>query len=432
MITSDEYLSIGVGAMWAQFKREPLYFWLFCGYIFFEYVRPQSIYPSIDILPWTKLCVIGALIGTLRSRESSPPATPLAKYYWGLIVVVFFSALFAEFPGYAFSKFAEAFNWLIIFYLFIRIVTNRYRFFVVLLLMVLASYKMSQHGAITWALRGFAFEEWGIAGPGGYFGNAADLGVQMLIMLPISFAFFMGCHSYWGKLKKLFFIIFPVTVLMSIVATGERGTILGLAAIGLVFVLASKKRIRNLFLISILTALVFAAMPQEHLDRFSTAGEDETSLARIRYWKRGVEIFKDHPVLGIGFYNWIPYYAKHYPYESLRASHQEIAHSTPIIVLAELGVFGFIFYYGLALKVIVLNFRSMKMARFDEETIWGRIPFALILGIVGYSVASIFITVTFYPFLFIQASLSAALYNILSKENRFMPDGDPEAEKIRA
>jgi len=426
-ISQEDYLSIKIRAIWNQFRKEPLYFWLFCGYLFFEYFRPQQIYPSIDFIPWSKLFVIGALIGSIMSGKSSPSAAPLAKYFWGLIITVILSSLFAEFPGYAFSKFNEAFNWLIIFYLFIRIVTNRFRFFVVLLLIMLASYKMSQHGAISWAKRGFAYSNWGIAGPGGYFGNAADLGVQMLIMLPISIVFFKWCSKYWGKLKKMFFILFPITVLMSIVATGERGTLVGLGAICLVFVLTQKKRIRNLMLVATFTAIVIYMMPKEHIDRFRIMGKDSTSQARMTYWKRGVEFFKDKPVLGIGYYNWIPYYSKYHPRESLREDHQEIAHSTPIIILAELGFLGFFFYYGLAVKMIFLNIRSIKIAYMEKEAIWGSIPFALNLGLVGFLFASMFITVTFYPFLFVQASLSAALYNILANESRDISTEDQAA-----
>jgi O-antigen ligase len=418
MISPERYLSIDVKAIWRQLKQEPFHFWLFCGYLIFEYVRPQQIYPFIDIIPWAKLLVLGTLIGTFLAKEEAPPSTPLAKYYWGLMLAVFLSCVFAEFPGYSFSKFFEAFNWLIIFYLFIRIVTSRFRFFIVLLLILLASYKMSQHAAISWARRGFTFERWGIAGGAGFFGNAADLGVQMLLVLPLSIVFYQVCHTYWGRFKKILFLLFPLTVLMAIIATGERNTLVGLAGMCLVFVLTQKNRLKNIILISIFAAVFIAAMPQELKDRFDTIGKDNTSLSRITYWKRGIDFFKEHPIVGIGYYNWIPYYVKYHPGESLRQDHQEIAHSTPIIVLAELGVLGFIFYYCIAVRMILLNIRSSKIARLDNERLWESIPFGLNIGIIGFLGASIFITVTFYPFLFIHASLTAALHNVLIKERR--------------
>lgn len=418
MISSEKYLSVNVKAIWTQLKQEPFYFWFFCGYLFFEYVRPQSIYTSLDILPWAKLLVIGALIGSFLSKGVVSWSSSLTKYYWGLIAAVFLSSVFAEFPSLAFAKINTVLNWLIVYYLFIRIITTKFRFFVVMLLLMLASYKMSQHAAIVWARRGFAYETWGIAGTPGFFGNAADLGVQMLIILPLSICFVIGCRSYWGTLKKSFFIFLPMTALMTIIATGERNTLVGLAAICSVAALSAKSRIRNIFLMAAFAVCLIATMPQAFLDRFDTAGKDGTSLSRLTYWKRGIEFFEEHPVLGIGYNNWAPYYLKYHPGESLRGEKQEVAHSTPVTILAELGILGFIFYYGIALKTISINLHSIKISRSNAERIWRDIPFALNIGLVGFLAASIFISVTFYPFLFIQASLSAALYNILSRENR--------------
>lgn len=421
MISSEKYLSVDVKAIWKQFKQEPYYFWFFCGYLFFEYVRPQTAYASLDILPWAKLCIIGAAIGSFTSKDSVSSSSSLTKYFWGLIIAVLFSSVFAEFPGIAFSNYYVVLYWLIIYYLFIRIVSTKFRFFTVILLIMLATYKMSQHGAISWAHRGFAYERWGIAGGAGFFGNAADLGLQMLIILPLSIAFIKSCRSGWGTVKKLFFIFLPITALMTIIATGERNTLVGLAAICLVTALSAKKRFRNILLMAIFAVGLIAVMPQAFLDRFDTVGTDNTSITRLTYWNRGMEFFESHPLLGIGYNNWVPYYQKHHPGESMQGKNLEVAHSTPISVLAELGILGFIFYYGILINTVLVNFRSMRILGSNSERFWREIPIALNIGIVGFLVASIFITVTFYPFLFIQASLSAALYNIILRENQKVP-----------
>jgi len=418
MISSKIYFSINVREMWIQLRQEPLFFWLFCGYLFVEYVRPQSIYPFLAFIPWAKLFVIGAAIGSFRSNEAVSSSSSLTKYYWGLILAVFFSATFAEFPALAFDQYIVVLNWLIIYYLFIRIVTTKFRFFIVVLLIMLASYKMSQHAALSFAKRGFTFERWGIAGTPGFFGNAADLGVQMLIVLPLSIVLIKGCYTYWSPLKKGFFIFLPITVLTTIIATGERNTLVGLAAICLVAAMSSKKRFRSLLFISVLSVCFIALIPQELLNRFDTVGKDATSLTRLTYWKRGIEFFVEHPALGIGYNNWVPYYLKYHANGSLSGGSQEVAHSTPITVLAELGLLGFFFYYGIALKTIAINMRSMKISNFSQDRIWRDLPLALNIGLVGFLTASIFISVTFYPFMFIQASLSMALYNLLLKENQ--------------
>jgi len=416
MISSISYLSINISEIWMQLRREPLHFWFFCGYLFVEYVRPQSIYPGLAVIPWAKLFVVGAAIGCFQAKEAVSSSSSLTKYYWGLTLVVFLSSSFAEFPGLAFDQISVVINWLIIYHLFVRIVTTKFRFFIVVLLIMLASYKMSQHAAFSFARRGFTFERWGISGTPGFFGNAADLGVQMLIILPLSVIFYKRCHYYWGVLKKAFFIFIPITVLAAIIATGQRNTLVGLAAICLVVSLAAKRRIRNLFLMSIFGICLIAVMPQALVDRFDTSGKDNTSLSRLKYWTRGMQFFGEHPILGIGHNNWAAYYLKYHPGESLRSDTQEVAHSTPVTVLAELGILGFICYYGLALTTISLNLQTMKISSSNLEPLWRDIAFALNIGLVGFLAASLFLSVTFYPFLFIQASLSAALYNLLIRE----------------
>jgi O-antigen ligase len=259
-----------------------------------------------------------------------------------------------------------------------------------------------------------SFEAWGISGGPGYFGNAADLGVQMLILAPMASAFILGCRPYWGRYKRLFFYLFPLTAIMAVMATGERGTMLGLVTIGLVMVMVGRQKFRKLLVIGVVGFAIFHVMPDQYKARFETAGTDGTSQARLKYWKRGVEMYQDHLVFGIGFNNWQQYYATRYPGESLRSDHQEVAHSTPVTVLAEMGTLGFLFFYGIALKTLVTNVKTIKTLRNSaDDRLWRYMAYGLNLGLCGFLIASCFITEHEFPFLFVQASLSAALYNVV-------------------
>ncbi len=405
--------------MWAALRLEPNYFWLFCGYIFFEYVRPQSAYPAIAFLPWSKLLILGAFFLRFIAPERKSLENPLTFTSVGFFIAALLASIFAEYPSLSFERFAAFVNWLLLYFLFLWIVTTRFRLFIVILLLLLVSFKMSNHAAKSWVSRGMTFEHYGITGGLGYFGNAADLGVQMLIFAPLSAAFVLGCRPYWGRYKRWFFYLFPVTAVMTVMATGERGTMLGLAAIGLVLVMVGKQRFRKLLAIALIGFTVFQFMPPQYKARFETAGTDSTSQARLRYWRRGVEMYADHPVLGIGFNNWQRYYAERYPGESLHTTHQEVAHSTPFTVLAEMGSIGFLFFYGMALWTLVTNTRTIRALKDnDEDRVWRFIAFGLNLGLIGFLLASCFVTQHEYPFLFVQASLSAALYNVVRKQQR--------------
>ena len=268
---------------------------------------------------------------------------------------------------------------------------------------------MSNHAAFSWIQRGFSFERWGISGGIGWFGNAADLGVQLCIFTPLAIFFYISFKDQWGKLKKLFFLNFSITGVMGIVATGERGTLLGLIAMWLYTIMASKKRIKSLLILSIFSFLIYSIMPTAFLDRFDNMGEDKTSQSRLTYWARGIEMFQDHPIIGIGFYNWIPYYSTNYPGESLRGDKQEVAHSTPFTVLAELGTVGFLAYYWLVLKILLINRRIIKDNSQNSDIFIPNLARALNIGLVGFIMTSAVVSIAYYPFLWVQACLTASL-----------------------
>jgi putative inorganic carbon (HCO3(-)) transporter len=283
----------------------------------------------------------------------------------------------------------------------------------IVLILMASSFKMSQHGAIVWIRRGLSYEAYGITGGVGYFGNAADLGVQMLIFVPLALAFVLGCKQYWERWKLGFFVLMPITAVMTIIATGERGTLLGLAAMGLIMILAGKQKFRKLFAIALVGFAIFQLMPEQYRARFETAGTDGTSKARLHYWGRGIQMFKENPILGIGFNNWQVYYSQRFPGESLRAEHQEVAHSTPVTVLTEMGALGFATFYGMALTILLVNRRTLRILKASDEPIyWQYLCIALSVGLFGFLAASCFVTQHEFPFLFVQACLTASMYNV--------------------
>ena len=401
--------SASVKKIWQALKNEPPYFWFLCIYIFFEYVRPQSAYPALTILPWAFIFLLFTAITWFTSKNTKLPVSELTWPIIILFISILISTSFSYFPDWSLRYIDSPINWLILYILFIGIVTTRIRLFIVVLLLLLASFKMSQHASITWVQRGFSFARWGIAGGQGWFANAADLGIQLCIFTPLAFYFYISFKANWGRLKKLFFMSFFITGLMGIVATGERGTLLGLIAMALYSILSSKKRFKPLLLITIFSLLIYSVMPQKFLDRFDNIGEDKTSQSRLLYWGRGVEMFQDNPIFGIGYYNWVPYYASRYPGESLRGSKQEVAHSTPVTVLAELGLFGFLAYYFIAFKVLIINRRTIKNIDNNSDIFITNLARALNIGLIGFLVTSTVVTVAYYPFLWVQACLTASL-----------------------
>ena len=414
----DKVYQLNIREIWRRLRQEPLHFWLFCGYVFFEYVRPQTIYPVIDFLPWTKLFLLGSLFAVLfDSRESKSLKGPLTLPVLGFFLVAFISFLFAFMPSQSLDQADVLVNWVIVYLLFLWCVNSRFRLFIVFLLLLLASFKMAQHGFRVAASRGFAFAGWGVGGAPGWFQNAADLGVQMTIYIAWATAFYFGLKGYWRRWwVKGFFAFFILVGLVAAISTNQRNTVIALAVMGLAFVVFSKNRIRNLVLIALVGAAGYALSSAEFKDRFVDMEQSGTALARMDFWERGLGFYKEHPITGVGYNNYQLYYAMRYPEDRDFRGMVLVAHSVPVTIAAEIGSLGIIFFSLVVIMVFVTNGRSAKIFRGTDPPFWRYLALSLNYGLIGFLVTGIFVSTAYYPFLWFQAGLSAALYRVASRE----------------
>lgn len=398
----------------------PISFLTLSIYFLFEYVRPQSIYSGFAIVPWLQILFIllGGFWVTYRSdfsKNNNGKAVVLLLFFTCIV-----SSMLSFFPDYAFDRMIIMVNWTFLFLFFVRLVDTKSKYFIFLCLFLLFSFKMSQHASISWAARGFSFERWGIAGTPGWFGNAADLGAQMLIFFPLSLAFVLAFKKYMRPWQFAIACLMPLTGLLAIVATGQRGTLVGLVGASLITVLLQKKSFKMILLIAVIGFIVYQLLPDEFIARFYTIGSDTTSVSRLTYWARGIEFWQENPFWGIGYENWVPYYASRFPGESLRGPIQEVAHSTPITVLAELGSIGFIIYYYFVFKIYKTCYQLQNNADSYQVKF---LAMGLGLGLVAFNIASCFISVAYYPFIWVQAMLVFALKHVydsyLEKASQF-------------
>ena len=412
------------GAIWRRLKAEPLYFWLFCGYLFFEYVRPQGIVTVIDFFPWARTLILGAfLLVLLAARESKSLSGPLTLPFFAFMAVVFASIPFAFDPVYSMREVNTMINWILVYLLFLWVVNTKFRFYIVLAILFLASLKLAQHGFRVSLGRGFSYEGWGLRGPAGWFENAADLGVQMAIFTAWAVAIYLGLRKYWDyRIIRWAFAFAPVAGVITAVGVGQRNTAVAFVAMGLAVLLLTRNRVRNLLIVALAGAALFMIMPEDYKARFDTAGTDVTSESRLTYWEYGMRVYADHPVIGVGFNNWAPYTTSRYP-EMFVLGRLEAAHSLPVTLAAEMGTLGLITYFWLVLALFLTNLRSARLLREVDPPFWRYMAIALNIGLAGFLGAGIFLSILIYPFLWFQAGLTAALYKIALAEQKPGPTG---------
>ena len=404
--------SIKLSALWDGFSAEPPAVWFLCVYIMLEYVRPQSIYPVIDVAPWAQIALSAACVFALFDRSII-----WVKSTGNILIVVFFctvilSSLFAFNPSYSWDKLDIVINWVILYFLIISIVNNEKRLLFFLLVFLLINFKMSQHGFISFANRGFSYAKWGVIGSPGWFHNAGDFGIAMGIFVPLSTAFCLALKSYWGYLTKIFFYLMPFTGFITIIATSSRGAQLGITGVILWFIVKSKQRYRTLAIVSALGLLAFLFTPESMIDEYKIMGDDNTSIDRIEHWKFGLDTFKTFPILGVGYENWLAYCTYKNPNGLGHRAGCRVAHNSYIQAMSELGSLGYISVILIILFIFINNYRTRKLSKVIENKFLFNIAHGLDGGLIAFMIAGFFFSVLFYPFLWVQLAFSVALHQI--------------------
>lgn len=396
--------------IWKQLKTEHFSFWFICGYLFFEYVRPQSIYTWLDFFPWASFFVVGALLLSFTDKSPRAEGNGLNKLLILYGAIVLLSSLTAYNSNLALSKFSDFFNWLIIYFAIVRTVNTRERFFIFTLLYLLCNFKMSQHGFLSWALRGFSFASWGVTGSPGWFQNSGEFGIQLTIFTPLAVAFILALRHKWTTITRYFFYLFPLTAIGSVIATSSRGALIGLIGASIWSLKTSKYFVRTLLILSILIYSIYALTPPEFKARFESAGDDRTSLHRIDRWTQGWHAMLEHPLLGVGHKNWEWYFSRYG--DTTTEPGTPMVHNMFIESGTEHGFTGLIVLLLILTTMFRMNYRVRQANKDNPDRFYYLLAHGMDGAIIGMAISASFITVLYYPYVWVHAAFVTCLYNV--------------------
>ncbi len=416
-------------ALWAALMKQPIQVWAVYAYLFFEYVRPQSIYRSLDILPYAQILLLTALFTTLWQETRKRRWTFLDSGVLAFSVVVLLSIVFAYDPAHGFSKVEIYVSWVIVFYVISTAVNTQTRVVLMLLGWFLWNFKMSQHGFRSWAMAGFAFRDWGVTGGPGWFRNSGDFGVEMCVFMPISLFFALGIRPYVSKLVFGIALVLPFTAVASAIASSSRGALVGMAAVAVWMVLRSQYRVRGTIALLAVSALTWLAVPEEQKIRLSASGEDNTSTLRFKYWERGIAFANEHPLLGVGYANWLPYYERIWGRRLEAKETIQVAHNIFVECAAELGYTGLLVLLFLLGGTFWMNAKTRALTRKLGDK--GRLPWHLAWGfdgaLIGFMTSGFFVTVLYYPFLWVNLAMTVSLHLSVARAVRASTGGPDRA-----
>lgn len=419
-LISTRLLALDWRSLRSAALASPWSFKLLCVYVFFEYVRPQSIYSFLAGPPWPMISLVGAIAAFLAEGRRPRIPIALAAALATFTAIVAISSVLATYPDASVNEFKLYVNWLCLIILVSGTAVTEKRWYLFITLYMLFCLKMSQHGFLSWVSRGFAFTSWGVTGGPGWFQNSGEFALQMGMFVPVAVYFYVVVRKYLSRAKRWAFLFLPISAVGSIIASSSRGGMLALVVVAITAALLSKYRFRAAVVLAAGLPLLWLVLPSENKSRFSTAGSDATSVARLRFWKSGMEMAGEHPFFGVGHGNWTAYYRDHYFVEGDTLNRFDEAgkpliqpaHNSFVEVASQLGYLGLFVFLWVIGATFYVNRQTRRLAIRNGERgrfIWA-LARALDYSTVAFCIAGFFMSVANYPFIWMQVGLVASLH----------------------
>ena len=214
--------------------------------------------------------------------------------------------------------------------------------------------------------------------------------------------------------------------LAALVATDSRGGFVALVVTVAAIALFSGKFIRTGIVIIVIGLAALPFVPASYIGEVgSIEGGAESygktegqEMERIYTWRRGWEMFLSNPVIGVGAgnFSWaISGFETTYKARVQRGARRQIAgraaHSIYFTLLPELGLAGTFAYLMIMIRSVWRARKTLRSPVTVHEDGSMRM-IALFVGpaLIGYSVAGVFISVLWYPMLWLLVSLAIVLH----------------------
>jgi probable O-glycosylation ligase (exosortase A-associated) len=217
-----------------------------------------------------------------------------------------------------------------------------------------------------------------------------------------------------SKLRRVIWLSSLAVLVLTVIGTQSRGGTLGLAAVGGYLWLRSPRKGLSLTLALVAVTVILTYAPDEYFNRMQTISayeEDGSAMGRITAWKAAVQMCLDHPLSGVGAGMFPVSFGTDYrPNEHMPWL---TAHSMYFLVLGELGLPGIVVLLGLTLGNLLAN---RRVANAQEAQVAGsrqrlfpigssRLLYLLSASMIGFAVCGAFLSVAYYPHLFVLSGL---------------------------
>ena len=245
--------------------------------------------------------------------------------------------------------------------------------------------------------------------PGWVAGDPNVFSASALLVLPIMLCPIRYAERGWQRLGAMFSLF---VTLVAFALAASRGGMLGLMCMALWHMHNWRRRIIALFVIAVLLGAAFL-LPSSPLDRLLKPSESdlESSNIRLKLWTASGLIFQDHPIFGVGLYNF-PKYLHQYLPPGVELEFV-VPHNTYLEALVELGLIGLLLFLGV-IGFTMLSLRRLRRAAIAAgDAYYAALATGVNSGIVGFAVAVFFLSAKHAKLFWFSVFLSACMAPIM-------------------
>ncbi len=289
--------------------------------------------------------------------------------------------------------------------------------------------------ALTWIAAGLFQAISGIAHGGtgtGYFqADENDYALSMCMILPFAVLTSRAMH---GRLAKGLCWVTAAACVAGVVISNSRGGFVGLVTTAGMMVLLHPRRARMLLAGALAAGALVLVTPQAYWDEIRTiTDQGGTRADRMTLWGIAWKAYRANPVFGVGpsNVNWVMNDYQEYD-PSTRMMGGRVVHSLYLTLLAEMGTVGAILF----LLLLAYNGRDLvallRGRRGREDVPFDAYARAIVCSIVAYLVCGIFLTVIWYPHLYVLTGLVLATASVARRTAPAARPADAPGPELRA
>jgi len=369
-------------------------------YVVLTIVRPQEYITALIGLPVLPVVLVLAFAAWIASGTRTPRAPQF------LILIAFFMVLMAS----------EAVNgWLggikdqlgkfgpvvLTFFMIATACNTQKRILMLMAVMVLCATVLSLHGigqartGMGWT--GIPLGEDGRIQYVGIFNDPNDLGMLFVSVFPMA-CLLCKRAGFFGKLLWLACIL---TLLYGVYLTNSRGAMLGMLTVVGAYIWYRRGVVVAGVLGAVgLTVMKMLSSRMQELD----AGEESAS-GRVDAWYEGLQMFKSHPLFGVGPGNFTDY-------------NPLTAHNSFVLVLAETGFVGYVLWLALIgytfwMVASVLRLKPDPITEPERHAAWAierPMALTLLLSLCGMFMCAFFLSRSYMIVLYVVLALVTGFY----------------------